>query len=89
MSNIIRQPYLTERSNTMASSGVYCFLVAKSATKGEIAKALNNLYHSKPIAVRIVNMTGKKVRRGQKVGWKPGTRKAYVQFPKGTKIEFV
>lgn len=85
----IIRPYITERSSELSAHNVYCFEVARSATKGEIAKAAEVLYKTKPISVRTVNLPAKKVRRGAKEGSRAGVRKAYVKFPEGTKIEFV
>ncbi|HEY9582843.1 MAG TPA: 50S ribosomal protein L23 [Candidatus Paceibacterota bacterium] len=86
---IIIRPYITERSNDLAVDGTYCFVVGKRANKPEITKALGLMYKAKPVSIRIINLPKKKTSRGAKVGWAPGVRKAYVKFPKGTKIEFV
>lgn len=85
----IIKPYITERSSILSSENVYCFLVAPTATKPQVAEAIKNLYKVKPLAIRMVNKSGKTVTRGAKVGKSASIRKAYVKVPAGTKIEFV
>jgi len=86
---VIKRPYITERSSLLAEQNVYCFEVSSKATKPEIAKAVAILYKVKPLNVRIVNLPGKRMTRGSKVGRSKAVKKAYVKVPVGTKIEFV
>ena len=85
----ILRPYITERSSLASERGVYSFEVSGRATKAHVKEAIMELYKIKVVKVRMVNLPGKARFRGGKPGRSTGIRKAYVQVPEGTKIEFV
>jgi large subunit ribosomal protein L23 len=85
---IIIKPHVTERTANQRAEDVYCFVVASDANKHDVALAVKRLYKVTPLAVRMVNIAGKKhIQRGI-IGRKGGKRKAYVKLKKGDKIEF-
>ena len=89
---VLRSPRITEKAALKAEEGVYVFEVSTDATKGDIAKAIAEVYKVNPIAVNIARIPAKKVVRkkakGTKTGYKAGRKKAYVYLKKGETIEF-
>jgi len=90
--DILIAPHVTEKSvRASARDGerVYTFKVHKEANKQEVKKAVAAVYGVTPIAVNMVKVPGKKVRRGRTLGSKSGYKKALVMLKKGETIEFV
>ncbi|HWO92615.1 MAG TPA: 50S ribosomal protein L23, partial [Methylomirabilota bacterium] len=83
----------TERTYQLYTQGRYTFRVAKSASKTEIKKALEDQYEAQGIKVRDVNtvsMRGKSrrsLRRVGPVGHTASWKKAIVTLGEGQKIE--
>ncbi len=69
---IIKRPLITERSTDLNKLGKYVFLVADSATKPEIKKAVKAIYKVDPISVNIVRKPAKKKRMGNFKGHQKG-----------------
>lgn len=67
------------------SDNKYVFEVTRDANKIEIAKAIEELYGSKPEKVNIISLPKKVSGRGRNKR-KP-FKKAVVTFPKGAKID--
>ncbi len=85
---ILVKPLITEKGNLLASSNQYLFEVAKNTNKNEIKKAIQLVYNVHPISVNIINMLGKKVRRGRSFGQMKNWKKAVVTLKAGDKIDF-
>lgn len=89
---VIKEPIITEKSQTLAAQGKYIFAVAKEATKREVARAVEAQF--KGVKVKKVNISkspGRPVfwrRRGRRPirGRKQDVKKAIVTLSKG-KIE--
>ena len=92
-SEIVIGPVITERTYQLYTQGRYTFRVAKSASKTEIKKALEDQYEAQGIRVKDVNtisMRGKNrrsLRRIGAVGHTSGWKKAIVTLGEGQKIE--
>lgn len=103
---VIRSQYVTEKSVMLQNlqsadsnrcvraceAPKYVFLVDPSATKPEIAAALEEIYSKQKIKVVKVNTTNAKRKRRRvrgKVGYKPAFKKAIVTLEKGDSIENV
>lgn len=84
---IIKRPLVTERATDLSKLGKYVFLVAKTATKPEVKKAVKAIYKVDAVAVNIVNKPAKKKRMGALKGAQRGYKKAIVTLKKGQKIE--
>ena len=88
--DIIIRPLITEQSMDGMAAKKYCFEVAKSATKPEIAKAVETMFDGvKVAAVNTINMKAKPKRvrfeEGKTATWK----KAIVTLKEDSKtIEF-
>ena len=76
--DIIRRPLITEKSMDLAAKKRYCFEVEKTATKPEIAKAVEELFGVKVAKVNTVNMKAKPKRMGVHAGTTRSWKKAIV-----------
>ncbi len=84
--DIIIEPLLTEKSNTMKEFHKYVFKVARSANKIEIKRALKALYKVQALDCRTIRMQGKVKRQGRFVGKTSSWKKAIVTLKKGDAI---
>lgn len=84
---ILVKPLVTEKASRLGVENKYVFAVALDANKIEIAKAINEVYGIKPVAVNIINLTGKNVRYGRMKGKRKDWKKAIVELPKGKTIK--
>ena len=76
--DIIRRPLITEKSMDLAAKKRYCFEVEKTATKPEIAKAVEELFGVQVAKVNTVNMKAKPKRMGVHAGTTRSWKKAIV-----------
>lgn len=92
--DVLKSPVVTEKSvilkedsseqNSQRKAGqVLTFRVDTKATKGDIKKAVEEIFNVKVAAVRTVNYEGKIKRRGRQFGRRPNWKKAYVTLRKG------
>lgn len=84
---ILVEPWITEEASRIAELNKYIFKVAKDADKGQIKKAVEEVYKVTVLSVNTVNIPAKKRMRGAKVGWKSGHKKAIITVKEGDKIE--
>ncbi|MFA6105992.1 MAG: 50S ribosomal protein L23 [Patescibacteria group bacterium] len=84
---IIIKPMVTEKAAThQTTHRAYSFIVARSANKIEIAKAVKELYGVEPMSVRTANIEGHVVRFSKGFGRKSDYKKAMVTLKKGDSI---
>lgn len=84
---VLVKPLITEKATNLVGENKYVFVVAKSANKIEIAKAVKAAYGVSPIQVNVVNVSGKKVSRGRISGQRNDWRKAIITLAKGEAIK--
>ena len=85
----IVRPLLTERSTIMKEEhNQYVFEVALKADKGQIARAVSELFKVNVERVRTMIVKGKFRRYSKGGGMRPDWKKAIVTVRKGQKIEF-
>ena len=84
---MLLRPVITERSMGQTNEGRYTFVVAKDATKKEIAAAVAEVFKVDVVAVNTTTVHGKTRRLGRKIGRKPDWKKAVVTIGEGQKIE--
>lgn len=87
MTNIIKNPRVTEKASLAQEQNVYTFNVSSRANKTEIRKAIFSIYKVKPIRVNVLPVPKKHVMSKGKVGVKGGGRKALVYLKEGDKID--
>ena len=85
--SVINNPRITEKASRLSEIGCYTFDVTKTATKKQIAHAIEKQYKVVPQSVRTVNTPKKAVFHKGTMGMTGGGRKAYVYLKKGDKIE--
>ena len=90
LSTILLTPWLSEKALISTEAGIYTFHVAQTATKKDIALAVEKFYKVTPRQIRVVNLPAKKVamRRRRGFGTRSAKRKAYVFLKKGDTIQF-
>ena len=87
--DIIVRPIITEDSMARIADKTYTFEVMKSATKPEIASAVEELFKVKVADVNTINMKKKPRRVGVHAGYTKAWKKAIVTLTADSKtIEF-
>lgn len=82
-------PLVTEKSvASHADSNTVMFRVIPTASKGQISAAVLERFKVRPVKVRTIQMNPKNRRRGQTEGRTNNWKKAYVQLPAGSSIDF-
>lgn len=87
--DIVIRPIITEKSMLGIAEKKYTFEVAKSATKIDIARAVEELFKVKVAKVNTVKVRGHLRRQGRFEGYTRAWKKAYVTLTADSKtIEF-
>jgi len=86
--DIIRKPLITEKSTVLGELGKCVFEVEKSAEKGLIKKAIEEIFTVKVKSVNILNQKGKKKRFKGVMGRRSDVKKAMVTLEKDYTIDF-
>jgi large subunit ribosomal protein L23 len=91
--SILIRPIITEKAQGfMDNENKYAFVVAKSANKIEIGKAIEAMYGFAPVSVNTLIVPGKtrSRMRGHNVarGMKSAYKKAYITLAEGDSINF-
>ena len=87
--DIVIRPIITEKSMLGIADKKYTFEVAKSATKIDIARAVEELFKVKVERVNTVHVRGRMRRQGRFEGYTRSWKKAYVTLTADSKtIEF-
>ena len=86
--DVLRRPIISEKAARLSEKNSVVFEVAMSATKEDVAKAVEVLFGIKPTKVNIVVMKGKvKTFRGRSTGTQRKVKKAYVSLPADAKMD--
>ncbi len=85
--DILKRPFITEKSNEEMSNGKYTFIVDTKATKTEIKNAVEKLFQVKVIQVNTMNYKGKIKRMGVHQGPRANWKKAVVKIDMDPKPE--
>ncbi len=89
MTNIIKNPRISEKASLAQEQNVYTFDISSGANKTEIKKAIFSLYKVKPLRVNVLPVPKKNIMSKGRAGVKGGGRKALVYLKKNDKIEFI
>ncbi len=84
---VLVKPLVTEKATDLGAQNKYVFMVDISANKLEVIKAIWAVYGVKPLAVNIIKMKGKTVRRGRIKGRRKDYKKAIVTLAKDQQIQ--
>ena len=86
--DILRRPIISEKAARLSEENSVAFEVAVSATKEDVARAVEAIYGVKPTKVNIVVVKGKvKTFRGRSTGTQRTVKKAYVSLPADAKLD--
>ena len=86
--DILVRPVVSEKSAKLSESNGVVFEVAPSATKADVARAMQVIYGVKPTKVNIVITKGKvKTFRGRNTGKQRDIKKAYVSLPADATVD--
>lgn len=86
--DILRRPIISEKAAKLSENNGIVFEVAVSATKEDVAHAVQAIYNVKPTKVNIVVTKGKvKTFRGRSTGTQRTVKKAYVSLPADAKLD--
>lgn len=83
---VLKSHHLSEKTNALAQNGRYVFVVAKSANKIEVKKAVEAVYEVHVASVNMVNVQGKARRQGRSRGFTSDWKKAVVTLKTGERI---
>ena len=90
---VLQRPIITEKMSKKGDAlNQYGFIVEKTADKGQIKKAVEEMYNVTVLSVNTIRYEGKLVARNTKQGLAVGrtnaVKKAIVTIPKDQKIDF-
>jgi large subunit ribosomal protein L23 len=87
--DVILRPVVSEKSYALLDEGVYTFIVAPSANKTEIRKAVESIFNVRVSKVNTLNRQGKRKRnrRMPTFGKRPDTKRAVVTLAAGDRID--
>jgi large subunit ribosomal protein L23 len=85
---ILLGPVVTEHAMAMQAYGKYTFRVPLTATKTDVARAVEEMFGVEVRGVNTMHMHGKLRRRGKFAGHKPDWKKAIVTLAPGKTIQF-
>jgi large subunit ribosomal protein L23 len=83
---ILIEPVLSEKANTLREEGKYVFKVDPRANKLQIKEAVRRLYNVHPISCTVMVVGGKPKRQRYRAGHTSSWKKAIVRLPKDEKI---
>ncbi|MDI3281098.1 MAG: 50S ribosomal protein L23 [Bacillota bacterium] len=84
---VIKRPLVTEKSAALGAENKYTFVVAPTANKTEIKRAVETIFKVKVQEVHTMRVRGKRRRMGRFEGRRPHWKKAVVTLRAGDRIE--
>jgi len=84
--SVILKPVISEKSLAMAAIGQYTFEVDKRTNVNEIKKSINRYFNVDVVDVRVMTVTGNKIRRRRGYGNTRSWKKAIVRLSPKQKI---
>lgn len=88
--SIIKRPLFTEKGDFLKEKENKILIeVDRDASKGEIKRAVEEIFKVKVEKVATINTKGKLKRFGRSVGRRPDRKKAIITLKKGEKLDFI
>jgi large subunit ribosomal protein L23 len=84
---VLVKPLITEKAADLSAHNKYVFAVNPKMNKVEVKKAIRSIYEVDPVAVNILNFSGKHVRYGRLTGQRRAWKKAVVTLKQGDTIQ--
>ena len=88
ISEILKNPLITEKGTVLKEQRKYLFEVASGANKKQVQDAVEKNFKVKVLSVNIITVPGKQKRRGRRILITSPWKKAIVTIAGGQKIEF-
>ena len=86
--DVLHRPIISEKAAKLSEKNGVVFEVAMSATKEDVAKAVEVLFNVKPTKINMVITKGKvKTFRGRSTGTQRSVKKAYVTLPADANLD--
>ena len=85
--DVIRAPWITEKSTAGSEHNQYTFRVARDATKVEIKSGIEELFGVTVTKVNTINMRGKIKRFRGRLGKRAAYKKAIVTIAEGQSLD--
>ena len=85
--DIIIKQIITEKTTKLAEQNKYTFEVSKGSNKIEIKNAILEIFKSKNIKVKIINVRKKPHKMGRYEGYLPAVHKAIVTLAAGSTLD--
>jgi large subunit ribosomal protein L23 len=85
--DIIVRPLITEKTTQLIELNKYTFEVKQGSNKVEVAKAVEEIWGVKVVAVNMINTQRKARRVGKYEGLRPAVQKAVVTLAEGDKLD--
>lgn len=86
--DVIESPVITEKGSKQTEHGKYYFRVKSNATKQDVKRAVEEIFHVNVLHVNTISMKGKWKRLRFQPGKTSNWKKAIVTIKAGQKIEF-
>jgi large subunit ribosomal protein L23 len=83
---ILIEPVLSEKANSMREEGKYVFKVDPRANKIQIKEAVRRLFNVHPISCTVMVVGGKPKRQRYRSGYTASWKKAIIHLPKDETI---
>jgi large subunit ribosomal protein L23 len=83
---VLIEPVLSEKANSLREEGKYVFKVDLRATKPQIKEAVRRLFNVHPLSCTVMVVGGKPKRQRYRSGYTASWKKAIVRLPKDEKI---
>jgi large subunit ribosomal protein L23 len=83
---VLIEPVLSEKANSMREEGKYVFKVHRDANKIQIKEAVAKLFNVHPVSCNVMVVGGKPKRLRSRPGYTATWKKAIVRLQKGEKI---
>ncbi len=84
---VLSRPLISEKASQLGKDNQYVFVVALSATKADVRRAVEEAYSVRPEKVNMMRVDGKNIRYGRSTGTTKAWKKAMVTLPKGKTIQ--
>jgi large subunit ribosomal protein L23 len=85
--DVLLRPVVSEKSYGLLDRGVYTFVVAPSANKTEIKRAVEKVFSVTVTGVNTLNRQGKRKRTKFGIGKRKDTKRALVTLAEGERID--
>ena len=88
-SEIVKKPWITEKSARLSKQGKYVFVVAKDAKSNQIEEAIQRIYGVHVLKTNIVNVPSHTNQGSRRSTRKGEYKKAIVTLKAGEKIDII